>query len=167
MTNGLILELAQAGLAGIGMYGLWMGSRLLQQIIQQNNKGNLNHEDYTTMHRSVLYFLIASVIVALMAGVLEVVKMQIKPQNTISLKIDSYNRINEEILKPKLNHKSKILKLTKEGEATATVEPNDFIFIEMPELLAELESREQTLKYLKIQLNNSLPKTEAAHDDPN
>ncbi len=161
----LIVSIAQTGLAGVGMFGLWNGYSLYVIQLQAPPPTSLAQEkEYQRRHASIKFFLIISLSVTLLTGGLEIFKIAGNHESNIGVKISNYSDLTKDS-KPHLVFKAQDISIGDFGDVAIKVQDKDVISVELGALLKSFNKMQTDLVFAHNQLKNGTH--EVGYDDPN
>ncbi len=164
MTADILTSLAQAGLAGIGIFGLWQGATLLkQQISKAPPKDELEARDSKWGFSVIVVFLSVSLLTALSAGALEIIKD--KSTQKINITLSPYKKIPNNI-KPQITIGTNQITIENSGHSKVDVSEKDTIHVQLEDLFGELNQYQKSYIELNKQII-SQSNGEIGYDDPN
>ena len=164
MTADILTSLAQAGLAGIGIFGLWQGATLLQQQISKAPpKDELEARDSKWRFSVIVVFLSVSLLTAISAGALEIIKD--KSTQKITITLSPYKKIPDD-LKPQVIIGTSPITIEKSGHSNAEISEKDTIYVQLDDLFSRLSDNQRIYRELNNQISLQ-SNGEIGYDDPN
>lgn len=166
MDPSLFVTLAQAGLAGVGIFGLWHGYSLYKtQLAAALPTTEFGQNEYKRRHDSIRLFLWVSLAVTAMTGAIEIVKFFNNPQNEISLRLSHYSEL-EEKLRPKVRLGTASPAIDEFGVASMKTQNRDAVSVEIGVLVQKFDETKRNLSFANNQLRSNSNR-ELGHEDPN
>lgn len=164
MTVENLTSLAHAGLAGIAVYGIFKGYQLLNvHITLPPPINSMQERDSKRRFYSIAMFLFVACLMALSAGVLELMKRDSKHELIINM---SPYKLIPENLKPTVSISAVEKQLATNGFASIPISNKDSLHIDLENLVNELDDFRKNHVTLNKQIQAS-SNQELGYDNPN
>jgi hypothetical protein len=161
----LIASIAQTGLAGVGMFGLWNGYSLyVMQLQAPAPEDKAQEKEYERRHSSIKFFLLISLSVTLLTGGLELFKMSVSHESDIGVKISNYSDLAKDA-KPHVVFKTQEVSIGDFGDISIKVQDKDVISVELGAIFHNINQLKSDLTFANNQLKSGTH--EVGNDDPN